>query len=54
MCHALISGFFRKDEHFRASTSMTKLESLMGREFKHPRRKCNICGYSVSYSNFKV
>ena len=25
----------------------------MGKEFKHPRRKCQICGYSVSYSNFK-
>ena len=25
----------------------------MGKEFKHPRRKCSICGYSVSYSNFK-
>ena len=32
---------------------MNKLESLMGKEFKHPRRKCQICGYSVSYSNFK-
>jgi len=29
------------------------LESLMGKEFKHPRRQCKICGYSVSYSNFK-
>merc|ERR1740131_62484 len=43
----------RKDDQFRANTSMTKLESLMGKEFKHPRRKCQICGYSVSYSNFK-
>merc|ERR1719419_925973 len=43
----------RKDDSFRANTSMTKLESLMGKEFKHPRRKCQICGYSVSYSNFK-
>ena len=43
---------FRKEE-FRANTSMTKLESLMGKEFKHPRRKCGICGYSVSYSNYK-
>merc|ERR1719334_177839 len=43
----------RKDDNFRANTSMTKLESLMGKEFKHPRRKCQICGYSVSYSNFK-
>ena len=43
----------KKDETFRANTSMTKLESLMGKEFKHPRRKCQICGYSVSYSNFK-
>ncbi|XP_023338897.1 uncharacterized protein LOC111709457 isoform X2 [Eurytemora carolleeae] len=43
----------RKDDSFRANTSMTKLESLMGKEFKHPRRKCNICGYSVSYSNYK-
>ena len=44
---------FRNEENFRANTSMTKLESLMGKEFKHPRRKCGICGYSVSYSNFK-
>lgn len=43
----------RKDDSFRANTSLTKLESLMGKEFKHPRRKCQICGYSVSYSNFK-
>ena len=48
-----ISGSKKKDETFRANTSMTKLESLMGKEFKHPRRKCQICGYSVSYSNFK-
>ena len=47
------SGSKKKDETFRANTSMTKLESLMGKEFKHPRRKCQICGYSVSYSNFK-
>ena len=43
----------RKDDQFRANTSMNKLESLMGKEFKHPRRQCKICGYSVSYSNFK-
>merc|ERR1719334_197837 len=43
----------KKDDQFRANTSMNKLESLMGKEFKHPRRKCTICGYSVSYSNFK-
>lgn len=24
-----------------------------GKEFKHPRRKCGICGYMVSYSNYK-
>ena len=47
------NGSRKKDESFRANTSMTKLESLMGKEFKHPRRKCQICGYSVSYSNFK-
>merc|ERR1719270_85216 len=47
------NGSRKKDETFRANTSMTKLESLMGKEFKHPRRKCQICGYSVSYSNFK-
>ena len=47
------NGSRKKDEQFRANTSMTKLESLMGKEFKHPRRKCQICGYSVSYSNFK-
>jgi len=29
------------------------LESLLGKEFKHPRRKCPICNYTVSYSNFK-
>jgi len=46
-------GGRRKDDGFRANTSMTKLESLMGKEFKHPRRQCNICGYSVSYSNYK-
>ena len=27
--------------------------SLAGKAFKHPRRRCNICGYTVSYSNFK-
>eukprot|EP00096_Caligus_rogercresseyi_P012119 TRINITY_DN4991_c0_g1_i1.p1 TRINITY_DN4991_c0_g1~~TRINITY_DN4991_c0_g1_i1.p1 ORF type:complete len:1104 (+),score=295.55 TRINITY_DN4991_c0_g1_i1:143-3454(+) len=43
----------RKSESFRANTSKTKLESLLGKEFKHPRRKCALCGYSVSYSNFK-
>ena len=43
----------RKDDQFRANTSMNKLESLMGKEFRHPRRQCKICGYSVSYSNFK-
>ena len=43
----------RKDDQFRANTSMNKLESLMGKEFKHPRRQCKICGCSVSYSNFK-
>lgn len=37
----------------RASTSKNKLESLLGKEFKHPRRRCAICGYTVSYSNFK-
>ena len=34
-------------------TSKTKLDSLVGKEFKHPRRKCSICNYTVSYSNFK-
>jgi len=48
-----LDGGNRKDDQFRANTSMNKLESLMGKEFKHPRRKCTICGYSVSYSNFK-
>jgi hypothetical protein len=48
-----LSSSRRKDDQFRANTSMNKLESLMGKEFKHPRRKCQICGYSVSYSNFK-
>jgi len=43
----------RKSDSFRANTSKTKLESLLGKEFKHPRRKCSICGYNVSYSNFK-
>ncbi|XP_040572015.1 uncharacterized protein [Lepeophtheirus salmonis] len=46
-------GDGRKSESFRANTSKTKLESLLGKEFKHPRRKCALCGYSVSYSNFK-
>ena len=35
------NGSRKKDETFRANTSMTKLESLMGKEFKHPRRKWN-------------
>jgi hypothetical protein len=26
---------------------------ISGKEFKHPRRRCAICGYTVSYSNFK-
>lgn len=43
----------RKPDDFRANTSKTKLESLLGKEFKHPRRRCAICGYTVSYSNFK-
>jgi len=25
----------------------------LGKEFKHPRRKCPVCNYTVSYSNFK-
>ncbi len=25
----------------------------MGKAFKHPRRRCTLCGYTVSYSNFK-
>ena len=37
----------------RSNTSKNKLESLLGKEFKHPRRKCGICGYMVSYSNYK-
>merc|ERR1739845_29756 len=37
----------------RSNTSRNKLESLLGKEFKHPRRKCGICGYMVSYSNYK-
>jgi hypothetical protein len=37
----------------KSNTSKNKLESLLGKEFKHPRRKCGICGYTVSYSNFK-
>eukprot|EP00095_Tigriopus_kingsejongensis_P001763 snap_masked-scaffold183_size276960-processed-gene-1.19 protein:Tk01763 transcript:snap_masked-scaffold183_size276960-processed-gene-1.19-mRNA-1 annotation:"hypothetical protein T265_04347" len=43
----------KKNDDFRANTSKTKLESLLGKEFKHPRRRCAICGYTVSYSNFK-
>ena len=43
----------RKTDTYRSNTSKTKLESLMGKEFKHPRRRCAICGYTVSYSNFK-
>ena len=27
--------------------------NITGKEFKHPRRKCGICGYMVSYSNYK-
>ena len=42
-----------KNEAFRATTSKNKLESLLGKEFKHPRRRCALCGYTVSYSNFK-
>jgi len=53
MLDEALDGGNRKDDQFRANTSMNKLESLMGKEFKHPRRKCQICGYSVSYSNFK-
>ena len=26
---------------------------FIAQEFKHPRRKCTICNYTVSYSNFK-
>ncbi|TRY61788.1 hypothetical protein TCAL_14958 [Tigriopus californicus] len=47
------TGDGRKPDDFRANTSKTKLESLLGKEFKHPRRRCAICGYTVSYSNFK-
>ncbi len=43
----------KSSDTFRTSTSKNKLESLLGKEFKHPRRKCSICGYTVSYSNFK-
>ena len=43
----------RRSDTFRTNTSKNKLESLLGKEFKHPRRKCSICGYTVSYSNFK-
>jgi hypothetical protein len=43
----------RKSEEFRAATSKNKLHSLLGKEFKHPRRRCAICNYTVSYSNFK-
>ena len=41
------------EEGKRSNTSKNKLESLLGKEFKHPRRKCGICGYMVSYSNYK-
>ena len=41
------------DDSKRSNTSKNKLESLLGKEFKHPRRKCGICGYMVSYSNYK-
>ncbi len=40
-------------EPFKSSTSKHKLDSLLGKAFKHPRRKCSICGYEVSYSNFR-
>lgn len=46
-------GDARKSDEFRAATSKNKLHSLLGKAFKHPRRKCAICGYTVSYSNFK-
>lgn len=42
-----------EDSRSRSNTSKNKLESLLGKEFKHPRRKCGICGYMVSYSNYK-
>ena len=32
---------------------MLSFTDLSGKEFKHPRRKCGICGYMVSYSNYK-
>ena len=32
------------DDSKRSNTSKNKLESLLGKEFKHPRRKCGICG----------
>ena len=46
-------GDARKSDEFRAATSKNKLHSLLGKAFKHPRRKCAICDYTVSYSNFK-
>ena len=30
-----------------------KNKQFIAQEFKHPRRKCTICNYTVSYSNFK-
>ena len=50
---AAAKGDARKSEEFRAATSKNKLHSLLGKAFKHPRRKCAICDYTVSYSNFK-
>ena len=50
---ATLKGDARKSDVFRAATSKNKLHSLLGKAFKHPRRKCAICGYTVSYSNFK-
>ena len=50
---AAAKGDARKSDEFRAATSKNKLHSLLGKAFKHPRRKCAICGYTVSYSNFK-
>ena len=36
------------DDSKRSNTSKNKLESLLGKEFKHPRRKCGICGCKFS------
>ena len=39
------------DDSKRSNTSKNKLESLLGKEFKHPRRKCGICGCKFNSHN---